>query len=157
MQRNYPSGIAVVDEQSILVTAVSTPTTSIWFSTLRQEISPQYHLVFDNTFSTVYSDGTFNADVWNSLVTSNLELHDDAPSTVPSSFDFVDTTSMGGIVPSTDPITDVLSFIGDLPENLLTPTQFPSLPDDIDDHLPPSNDGPTASFSSLTIEVNLLL
>jgi hypothetical protein len=39
--------------------------------------SPQYHLVFDDTFSTVYSDGAFDADVWNSLVTSNLELHDD--------------------------------------------------------------------------------
>jgi hypothetical protein len=107
-------------------------------------ISPQYHLVFDDAFSTVYSDGAFNADVWNSLVTSNLELHDDAPSTVPSSFDFTD--SRGIVPPSTDPITDVLSFIDNLPENL--PTQFPSLPDDIDVHLPPSKDGPTASFRS---------
>jgi hypothetical protein len=41
-------------------------------------ISPQYHLVFDDTFSTVYSDGQFDADVWNSLVTSNLERHSDA-------------------------------------------------------------------------------
>ena len=40
-------------------------------------ISPQYHLVFDDTFSTVYSDGQFNADVWDSLVTSNLEKHCD--------------------------------------------------------------------------------
>jgi hypothetical protein len=76
-----------------------------------ENISPQYHLVFDDTFSTVYSDGAFNADVWNSLVTSNLELHDDAPSTVPSSFDFIDTTSTRGSIPTTDPITDVLSFI----------------------------------------------
>jgi hypothetical protein len=86
-------------------------------------ISPQYHLVFDDTFSTVYSDGAFNADVWNSLVTFNLELHDDAPSTVPSSFDFIDTTSTRESVP------DVLSFINDLSENLptqLLPTQFPS-------------------------------
>jgi hypothetical protein len=110
-------------------------------------ISPQYHLVFDDTFSTVYSDGAFNANVWNSLVTSNLELHDDAPSTIPSSFDFIDTASAREIVPTNtalDPITDVPSFIDNLPENL--PTQFPSLPDDIDTHLPPSNDGPTASF-----------
>jgi hypothetical protein len=110
-------------------------------------ISPQYHLVFDDTFSTVYSDGAFNTDVWNSLVTSNLELHDDTPSTVQSSLDFIDTASTGGSIPTdTDPITDVLSFIDNLPENL--PTQFPSLPDDIDVHLPPSNDGPTASFRS---------
>jgi hypothetical protein len=110
-------------------------------------ISPQNHLVFDDTFSTVYSDGAFDADVWNSLVVSNLELHNDAPSTVPSSFDFIDMTSTGGSIP-TDPITDVLSFIDHLPENLplptqLLPTQFPSLPDDINDNLSPSNDGPT--------------
>jgi hypothetical protein len=62
------------------------------------KISPQYHLVFDDTFSTVYSGGAFNADVWNSLVTPNLELHDDAPSTVPSTFEFTDTNSIGGSV-----------------------------------------------------------
>jgi hypothetical protein len=104
----------------------------------------------------VYSDGAFNADVWNSLVTSNPELHDNAPSTAPSSFGFIDTASTGGSIPTdTDPITDILSFIDNLPENLptqLLPTQFPSLPDDIDVHLPPSNNGPTASFRSpLTI------
>jgi hypothetical protein len=107
-------------------------------------VSPQYHLVFNDTFSTVYSNGAFNADVWNSLVTSNLELHDDAPSTVPFSFDFIDSREIAPT--STDPITDVLSFIENLPENL--PTHFPSLPDDIDVHLPPSEDGPTASFRS---------
>ena len=32
------------------------------------KISPQYHLVYDDHFSTVYSDGTFDADVWESLV-----------------------------------------------------------------------------------------
>jgi hypothetical protein len=41
-------------------------------------VSPQYHVVFDDSFSTVYSDGQFDADVWNSLVTSNLEKHPDA-------------------------------------------------------------------------------
>jgi hypothetical protein len=110
-------------------------------------ISPQYHLVFDDTFSTVYSDGSFNADVWNSLVTSNLELHDDAPSAVPSTFDFIDTK---GRLPTADPIADVLFFIDNLPENHPEnlPTIFPSLPNNIDDHLPSSKDGPTASFRS---------
>jgi hypothetical protein len=123
------------------------------------KISPQYHLVFDDTFSTVYSDGAFNADVWNSLVTSNLELHDDAPTTIPSTFEFTDdnfNNSTGGTTglpirpipnsPTTtaDP-TSIHSFIDNLP----TPsTEFPSLPADIDDHLPSTNNGPEASFRS---------
>ena len=45
------------------------------------KVSPQFHLIFDDTFSTVYSDGQFDPDVWDSLVTSNLELHHDASST----------------------------------------------------------------------------
>jgi hypothetical protein len=123
------------------------------------KISPQYHLVFDDTFSTVYSDGAFNADVWNSLVTSNLELHTDAPSTAPSTFEFTDTNSIEGNVGQSEPssstlpssarsdsTTDVLSFIENLPEN--RPIEFPSLPDDIDDHLPPSDNGPASSFRS---------
>jgi hypothetical protein len=81
------------------------------------KISPQYHLVFDDTFSTVYSDGAFDADVWNSLVTSNLELHDNAPSQLPSSFEFIDTPSNGGREsgPISDQEADVLSFIDNLP------------------------------------------
>lgn len=41
------------------------------------KISPQYHLVFDNTFSTIFSDGQFTQDVWDSLVHSILEGHID--------------------------------------------------------------------------------
>jgi hypothetical protein len=121
------------------------------------KISPQYHLVFDDTFSTVYSDGQFDADVWNSLVSSNLERHDNAPSTIPSTFDFVDTNQKGGIEPKPIPsnstsesTADVLSFI----DNLSDSSDFPSLPPDINDHLPtnahlpPPGDGPTASFRS---------
>jgi hypothetical protein len=117
------------------------------------KISPQYHLVFDYNFLTVYSDGAFNADVWNSLITSNLELHDDAPSVVPSTFEFTDSNSTGGrmgrpsIPPtnpqSTDP-TSIRSFIDNLP----TPLEFPPLPNDIDDHLLPASSGPAASFRS---------
>ena len=40
-----------------------------------------YHLVFDNTFSTVHSDGQFTADVWDSLVASNVERHIDCETT----------------------------------------------------------------------------
>jgi hypothetical protein len=104
------------------------------------KISPQYHLVFDDTFSTVYSDGQFNADVWNSLVTSNLKLHHDAPSTVPSTFDSVDA-------PTTDPNADILSFIDNLPEQPPPSTIPPSLPTEFDHQLP-SFDGPTSSFRS---------
>ena len=47
-------------------------------------ISPQYHLVFDDSFSTVYSDGEFDSDVWSSLVSSNLEKHIDADDMLPT-------------------------------------------------------------------------
>jgi hypothetical protein len=41
-------------------------------------VSPQYHCVFDDHFSTVHGDDApFTADIWNSLVSSNLEKHED--------------------------------------------------------------------------------
>jgi hypothetical protein len=95
------------------------------------KISPQYHLVLDDTFSTVYSAGQFNADVWNSLVTSNLELHDDVPSTVPSSFDFNDTSSS-----TSGPNADILSFIDNLPEQPPPSSDLPILSDMNDPSVP---------------------
>jgi hypothetical protein len=120
------------------------------------KISPQYHLVFDDSFSTVYSDGAFDADVWNSLVTSNLERHADAPTTtVPSTFEFNDSNSNGGrgteqlqSQESSSIDKDVLSFIDNLPTTTTT-SGFPSLPDDINDHLPPPT-GPESTFRSPT-------
>lgn len=41
-------------------------------------VSPQYHVVFDDTFATVFSDGEFTENVWNSLLISNIERHPDA-------------------------------------------------------------------------------
>jgi hypothetical protein len=107
-------------------------------------ISPQYHLVFDDSFSTVYSDGQFNADVWNSLVTSNLELHDDAATAPSFPSEFIDSSnSQGGNTDApSDSTSDVLAFIDNLPS-----TTLPPLPPDINDNLPSAfNDGPTASF-----------
>eukprot|EP00536_Pseudo-nitzschia_multiseries_P011681 jgi/Psemu1/29682/gm1.29682_g len=40
-----------------------------------KKVSPQYYVAFDDTFSTVYSNGTFDDDVWDSLVTSNSDKH----------------------------------------------------------------------------------
>ena len=37
-------------------------------------ISPQYHVLFDDHFSTVFSNGDFDPTVWESLVISNKEL-----------------------------------------------------------------------------------
>ena len=45
------------------------------------EISPQYHLEYDDHFSTVYSDGTFDVNILDSLVASNIERHIDCPET----------------------------------------------------------------------------
>jgi hypothetical protein len=38
------------------------------------DISPQYHVLFDDHFSTVFSNGDFDPSVWESLVVSNKEL-----------------------------------------------------------------------------------
>ena len=44
------------------------------------KVSPQYHLVFDDDFSTIHSDGRFDQDVWNSFLCSNPpERHRDCP------------------------------------------------------------------------------
>ena len=43
-------------------------------------VSPQYHVIFDDTFATVFSDGAFTDNVWNSLLVSNIERHPDADS-----------------------------------------------------------------------------
>jgi hypothetical protein len=113
------------------------------------KISPQDHLVFNDTFSTVYSNGAFNVDVWNSLVTSNLELHDDVLPTVPSTYDFTDSSSTK--IPASDPTNpnaDILYFIDNLPEQPPSSSILPSLPTEIDHHLPSFSDGPTSSFRS---------
>jgi len=39
------------------------------------KVSPQYHVIFDDYFATVASNGNFDIDVWDSLVSSNQELH----------------------------------------------------------------------------------
>jgi hypothetical protein len=107
-------------------------------------ISPQYHLVFDDTFSTVYSDGQFDADVWNSLVTSNLEKHSDAD--VPSNHIENTSTTFGdddnapqeqsksidttvNPVPTIDNIEDDLQSLFDrlnVPEALRPPETAPN-------------------------------
>ena len=46
------------------------------------KVTPQYLVVFHDSFSTVYSDGKFNHDIWNSLVTSYLDRHPDTEFTV---------------------------------------------------------------------------
>jgi hypothetical protein len=38
------------------------------------DVSPQYHVLFDDYFSTVFSNGQFDPTVWESLVVSNKEL-----------------------------------------------------------------------------------
>ena len=32
------------------------------------KVSPQFHFIFDDSFSTVYSDGKFVPNIWDSLV-----------------------------------------------------------------------------------------
>ena len=83
-------------------------------------VSPQYHLVFDYNFSTVYSDSKFDADVWSSLVNSNLEQYVDAEDMVPTFK--TETTSTLQLL-SIPTILSVLSLPG-----LPTLPSFPELP-----------------------------
>ena len=81
-------------------------------------ISPQYHRVFDDNFSTVYSDGEFNADIWSSLVNSNLEQLVDAEDMLPT---FEIETSSTPQLPS-------IPAIPSLPSIPVLPT-LPSVPE----------------------------
>lgn len=77
------------------------------------KVSPQYHVVFDDTFSTIFSNGQFNADVWTSLTRDSLDRHQDAT-------DATDATSW---FPS--------------PSRSLTPTEGSSAP--VHDSQPPTS------------------
>ena len=78
------------------------------------KISPQYHVVFDDTYSTVFSNGEFNDNVWDSLVASNSERHPDADIAV----DIVPFQS-----PSLDQPDQPLDFErGGKPTSISTPT-----------------------------------
>lgn len=49
-------------------------------------ILPQYHVVFDNTFSAIFSGGTFTKRVWDSFLVGNIDWHDNtdtAPDSIP--------------------------------------------------------------------------
>jgi hypothetical protein len=58
-------------------------------------ISPQYHCVFDDTFSTVWSDGNFDKTLWNNLVTTvdsidrHFSLQPNSDGTIPLPPDYV--------------------------------------------------------------------
>ena len=92
------------------------------------KMSPQYHVVFDDTFSTVFSDGKLTDDAWNSLVLSNLDHHPNIDSAV-------------DIVPFQE---NESRFEGEQPQPAVVETN-PSADllegtstDRIEDHLPPS-------------------
>ena len=67
MQSRRGIYLGVSKEHSSTVHLVLNPSTG--------KVSPQYHVVFDDHFATVASNGQFDIDVWHSLVSSNQELH----------------------------------------------------------------------------------
>lgn len=96
-------------------------------------ISPQYHVIFDDTFATVFSDGAFTDNVWNSLLVSNIERHPDADSAA----DII-------------PFTPISSTLGDDSNERETPrVHFPEEPDDANSLSPtptiPTVDDPAPS------------
>ena len=92
-------------------------------------ISPQYYLVFDDNFSTVYSDGEFDADVWSSLVNSNLERHVDAEDILPTFETETPSTLQFPSIPAIPslPSMPVLPTLPSVPE-LLTILELPPVP-----------------------------
>jgi hypothetical protein len=67
-------------------------------------ISPQYHCIFDDTFSTIWSDGNFDPHVWQNLVEqieTHFSLKPDSNGSINLPPDF---TSFSQDIPSQDPI-----------------------------------------------------
>jgi hypothetical protein len=75
------------------------------------DISPQYHVLFDDHFSTVFSNGDFDPSVWESLVISNKELEQtiiqatDGSIIEPPDLQSFDATPLPSSTPSVDGIT----------------------------------------------------
>ena len=82
------------------------------------KVSPHFHLIFNDSFSTVYSDGQFYPDVWNSLVQPNLELYIDTMSSIIDNPTIISPFFLqkkrggrGGIMPIIIPIMIMLLII----------------------------------------------
>ena len=131
-----------------------------------EQILPQYHLIFDNSFSTVESDGEFDTDAWSSLVNSYLKKHIDTDNML-LTFK-IKTPSTPHSIPQFPPIP-VLQITPAIPELLSIPElpPVPSLSDAIASfHLPFLTEGVSSQAEgdtlfpegdSLSLERNLLL
>ena len=51
------------------------PTAHLVLNSATGSITPQYHLIFDDTFSIVFSDGQFDPSIWTYLLSHGYELH----------------------------------------------------------------------------------
>jgi hypothetical protein len=103
-------------------------------------ITPQYHVVFDDTFSTVFSDGQFDELKWTSLLTTGYErnaiLSPDSEGHIhvppdATSFDSSPTSSSEGETSSSDSIPlplKSLSLPPDTPMTSVTPDSTLSSP-----------------------------
>ena len=90
--------LELVDIISQLLTLFLNPETGV--------ISPQYHCVFDDTFSTVWSDGQFDPIIWDYLIQQvdrhfTIEPDSDGHVTLPNDFSpfAPDIPACGGPIP----------------------------------------------------------
>jgi hypothetical protein len=147
MQRSCLSGIDVVDELFILVTVANIQITVIWFSiSIQGRFLHSYIWSLMTSFqqSTQTASSMLMSGTHLQLLILNYMMMFLQQRLLPLT-SLIQTQREGDYHPghsTTDPITNLLSFINNLPSS----SEFPSLPADIDDHLPSSNDGPTASF-----------
>ena len=90
-------------------------------------ISRQCHLVFDDNFSTVCSDGEFDADVWASLVYPNLDKHVDGDDMLPTFETETPNTLQLPSIPAVPPLPllPVIPLLPSIPELPLLPEPEP--------------------------------
>ena len=128
--------LGVSKHHSTTVHLVLNPTTG--------DVSPQYHVLFDDHFSTVFSNNNFDPSVWESLVMSNKELETtfiqatDGTIIEPpdhQSFDATPTERSNQSIPQEHvPPASVTEGVG-IPLNSETPT---AIEGDTESHIPPS-------------------
>ena len=82
-------------------------------------MSPQYHVVFDDTFATVFSDSAFTDNAWNSLLVSNIEHHPDAKEAI-DTVPFVETITDATVQPQL--MDDTVTFDFHTPTHTSTTT-----------------------------------
>ena len=103
------------------------------------KVTPQYHVVFDDHFSTVYSGGEFTDSVWDSLLESNLERHPHL-TTTPDQTPFT-TQLLPNQTEQDQPSTELSETTPPLPSTSANPTEPRATPPFVPEGVPIASEG----------------